>query len=128
MYLYRKTNGHVGGQIPNSQARICLLTTTGRRTHMAHTVPLVYLEDGNRVVLAASGNVARQPDWYLNLVANPAVTLDIDGDAVAMRVRPATDEERASLWPRLIELWKGFAKADARTDREIAVVICTAEH
>jgi deazaflavin-dependent oxidoreductase (nitroreductase family) len=128
MWVYDKTNGHVGGQVPNSKARICLLTTTGRRTRMAHTVPLVYLEDGNRLALAASGGMTRPPDWYLNVLANPAVTLDIDGDAVAMRARLATDEERAELWPRMVELYKGFAKAEARHDAEIAVVICTEDH
>ena len=126
MWFYRKSNGRIGGQVPNSHARICLLTTTGRRSGMAHTVPLVFLEDGNNVVLvAAMSGAARNPDWYHNIVANSSVTLDIEGDAMAMRARPAAPDERAVLWPRVVEQHKAFAKQQERTDREFPVVICT---
>jgi len=126
IWLYRKSNGRVGAIVPGTAAPICLLTTTGRRSGLARTTPVVYLEDGERVILAAShSSTATHPDWYLNLSANPRVTVEIDGDARAMIARTASSEERAQLWPRLVELYNRFDSYQARATREIPVVICT---
>src|SRR5947208_3108116 len=82
-------------------------TTTGRHSGMARTVPLFYLEDGERVVLVASKRgMSTNPDWYLNIQANPRVTVDLEGDAQAMLARTATPEEKAGYWPRLVEMFK----------------------
>src|SRR3954451_16144140 len=124
IWLYRKTNGKIGSQI--GAAPICLFTTTGRRTGLARTTPLIYLTDGDRVVVVASKRgMSTHPEWYLNIVANPKVTVEIDGDARAMNAVTASAEERAALWPRLVEVYKNFDAYQARTTREIPVVVCS---
>jgi deazaflavin-dependent oxidoreductase (nitroreductase family) len=124
IWLYHKTNGRIGAKV--GTAPVCLLTTTGRKSGMARTVPLLYLADGERVVVVASKRgTPANPEWYLNLVASPQVTVEIDGDARAMLARTAEPAERAALWPRVVEMYKGFAKYQKRTAREIPVVICT---
>jgi deazaflavin-dependent oxidoreductase (nitroreductase family) len=124
IWLYRKTNGRVGSQI--GAAPICLFTTTGRKSGMARTVPLIYLADGERVIVVASKRgTPHNPEWYLNLVASPQVTVEIEGDARAMLARTADATERDTLWPRLVAIYKGFEKYQKKTERQIPVVICT---
>src|SRR3954471_15909064 len=126
IWLYRKSNGRLGAKLPRFGAPICLFTTTGRKTGLARTSPLLYLEDGARVIVVASlGGMSKHPEWYLNLVANPKVTEEIDGDAQAMLARTATAEEKAELWPRLVEMYKPYDSYQQRTTRDIPVVICT---
>jgi F420H(2)-dependent quinone reductase len=126
MWLYRKTNGRIGGKLPGTTAPICLFTTTGRRTGLARTVPLVYAEDGDDVIVVASAHgMSKNPDWYLNLLANPKATVEIDGDARAMVARTATPEEKARVWPRLVAMNKWFANDQRRTTREFPVIVCT---
>ena len=126
IWLYRKTNGRLGARIPGGDAPICLFTTTGRKTGLARTNPLLFLEDGERVVVVASlGGMSKHPEWYLNIVANPKVTVEIEGDARAMLAHTATPEEKAQLWPRLVEMYKRFDTYQQRTTRDIPVVICT---
>ena len=126
IWLYRKSNGRLGAKLPGSSAPICLLTTTGRKTGLARTIPLLFLEDGERVVIVASlGGMSKHPEWYLNIVANPKVTVEIDGDAQAMLARTASPEEKAQLWPRLVEMYKNYDAYQQRTTRDIPVVICT---
>ena len=126
MWVYRKTNGRVGAKLLGSGAPICLFTTTGRRTGLARTVPLCFLEEGETVMVVASqGGMSKHPEWYLNIVANENVTVEIEGDARAMRARSATPGEKAALWPRLVSMYKGYATYQQRTTRDIPVVICT---
>jgi deazaflavin-dependent oxidoreductase (nitroreductase family) len=126
MWVYRKTNGRVGATWLGKEAPICLLTTTGRRSGMAHTVPVIFLADGNSLVVVGSqGSVSTDPDWYLNLVANPRVTVDIEGDAQAMVARTATADEKAVLWPRLVAMYPKYDAQQERTERPFPVVICT---
>lgn len=126
IFLYRKSNGRLGAKFPRSHAPICLLTTTGRKSGLARTTPLLYLQDGDRVIVVASqGGMSRHPDWYFNIVADRKVTIDIGGDARAMVARVATPEERAELWPKLVEMYPRYDEYQARTTRELPVVICT---
>jgi deazaflavin-dependent oxidoreductase (nitroreductase family) len=95
---------------------------TGKRRSCMLTSP-IYEDD--RVVLSASkGGVDRNPEWYLNLVADPNVELTVDGTTTPMRARTATPEEKAELWPRIVEAGKSYADYQRRTDRDIPVVIC----
>jgi deazaflavin-dependent oxidoreductase (nitroreductase family) len=126
IWLYRKTNGRLGAKMPRGNAPICLFTTTGRKSGLARTNPLIFLEDGDRVVVVASlGGMSMHPEWYLNVVANPKVTVEIEGDAQAMLAQTATAEQKAQLWPRLVEMYKPFETYQQRTTRDIPVVICT---
>ena len=101
-----------------------LLTTTGRVTGRPHTVPLLYLSDGqNLVVIASYGGRESNPEWYLNLAANPSVRAQIRGSRVSLRARTATPAERELWWARVVETYQGYSEYQSRTNREIPVVI-----
>jgi len=120
--LYRATKGKVGGKF--GAANICLLTTTGRRSGQPRTTPLNYYPDGARIVLVASNaGQDHHPAWYLNVTANPSVTVQRGPDAVACTARVATPEEKAVLWPKITAWYKGYAKYQAKTERDIPLVI-----
>ncbi|MEV5831253.1 nitroreductase family deazaflavin-dependent oxidoreductase [Spirillospora sp. NPDC052242] len=127
---YRLTNGRVGGtwRVGSALRRgvpICLLTTRGRKTGRPRTLPLLYMRDGDRVVIVASqGGLPRHPMWYLNLRADPRVVVRIGSDVRRMRARTADADERAALWPRLVEVYADYDNYQSWTDREIPVVIC----
>ena len=77
-----------------------LLTVTGRKTGRQLTVPLLYLRDGERVIVVASkGGMDQHPLWYLNLVANPEVVAEIGTEERRMRAHTADESERAQLGP-----------------------------
>jgi deazaflavin-dependent oxidoreductase (nitroreductase family) len=100
--------------------RVVVLTTRGRRTGKRRRTPLLAFEDGDRLVLIASfGGAPENPYWFRNLTADPNV--EIDGRAYQARV--ATDEERARLWPRVVERYSGYAGYQARTSRTIPLVV-----
>lgn len=128
--LYRATGGRLGGKWRVGSAfpwgiPVCLLTTTGRKSGQPRISPLLFLEDGDRIVLVASqGGLPKNPMWYLNIRANPEVTVQIKSRIRQMRARVATDEERAELWPRLVDLYADFDNYQSWTDRQIPVVIC----
>ena len=102
---------------------MCLLSTTGRQSGEIHTVPLLYLSDGDRLVAIASwGGRDHHPDWYENLLVDPHATVQVLGDSWAVAAETANSEERAVWWPRVIEAYDGYATYASRTDREIPVV------
>jgi deazaflavin-dependent oxidoreductase (nitroreductase family) len=121
--VYRATGGRIGHRLGSVEN--VLLTTTGRRTGQARTIPLTTLPDGDRLVLIASnGGAAEHPAWYLNLSADPEVTVQRGNDTRRYRARTADPQERAALWPRVVEMYAGYARYQDRTEREIPVVIC----
>ncbi|UYP20904.1 nitroreductase family deazaflavin-dependent oxidoreductase [Rhodococcus sp. Z13] len=127
---YKATNGRIGGKWRVGSAfpwgiPVCLLTTTGRKTGRPRTAPLLFLEDGDKVVLVASqGGLPKHPLWFRNLQANPEVTVQIRSRVRTMRARVATDEERAVYWPRLTAMYPDFDNYQSWTDRVIPVVVC----
>ncbi len=123
LFVYRATGGRVGGRF--GRARVLLLTTTGRRTGKRRTTPLGYLEDdGHPIVIASFGGSDVHPAWYLNLVASPDVEVQLrGGGARPMRARTATPEERERLWPRVVEMYAGYAKYQEKAARQIPLVI-----
>ena len=87
-------------------------------------MPLTYLRDGDRLVLIASNaGQDHHPAWYLNLTANPTVTVRRSDDTRTMRARVATPDERAELWPRVVAWWDRYAGYQAKTERDIPLVI-----
>src|SRR5512139_2371120 len=128
--VYRATGGRIGGtwRIGSAFPRgvpVCLLTTKGRKTGLPRTQPLLCLVDGDRVILVASqGGLPKNPLWYLNLQADPHVTVQVRGDVRRMRARAADLAGRAELWPRRVAMYADFDKYQAWTDRQIPVVIC----
>ncbi|WP_072809558.1 nitroreductase family deazaflavin-dependent oxidoreductase [Rhodococcus zopfii] len=127
---YRATGGRIGGKWRVGSAfpwgiPVCLLTTTGRKTGRPRTLPLLFLEDGDRVVLVASqGGLPKHPLWFRNIQANPEVTIQIRSRVRAMHARVATPEERAGYWPELVAMYPDFDKYQSWTDRTIPVVVC----
>jgi F420H(2)-dependent quinone reductase len=128
--VFRLTNGRVGstwriGAGFRKPVPTLLLDHVGRRSGTTFTTPLLYLEDGaDLVVVASQGGLPKNPQWYPNLLAHPDTTVRIRKEGVRpVRARTATPEERADLWPRLVELYADFAKYATWTDREIPVVV-----
>lgn len=122
-WVYRMTGGRVGGRWLYG-APVMLLTVTGRRTGQPRTTPLLYLRDGNHVVTVASkAGSAHHPLWLSNLEANPQCEVEIGREKRRMRARRATKEEKARYWPRLVEMYPDYDQYQARTARDIPVVI-----
>lgn len=120
--LYRLT----GGAAQNPNYPTMLLTVTGRKTGRARTVPLIYLQDGERLVIAAAyAGSEVNPTWWLNLRDNPNAVARLRDRTVAVQAELADPGERARLWPRLVEMYPYFAEYQARTEREIPVVVLT---
>jgi deazaflavin-dependent oxidoreductase (nitroreductase family) len=128
--MYKLTGGRLGkkwhiGSAVFKGVPICLLTTTGAKSGLPRTVPLLYMPDGDSVVLVASqGGLPTNPQWLRNVQADPAVTIQVRTKVRTMRARVATPAERDRLWPRLVDLYADFASYQAWTERQIPVVIC----
>ena len=123
--VLRLTGGRVGGNLVGMP--VVILETIGRKSGEARrtmlTAPVV---DGDTVVLVASyGGDSRHPAWYLNLSANPDVSIEMNGATTAMTARTATADEKAALWPRIVKAYRGYAGYQKRTDRDIPVVLLT---
>ena len=120
--LFTLTGGRVGKRLVNND--MLLLTTKGRATGNLHTVPLLYLAEGDRLVVIASyGGRRRHPDWYLNLEVNPTVGVRLPRERRRQMVAStASSEERQAWWPRIVRAYSGYADYQARTDRQIPVV------
>ena len=122
-FLYRVSGGLIGHRVPFAPPML-LLEHTGARSGRRRTTPLVYVRDGENVVLVASkGGHPRNPAWFHNLSAHPDTWVRIGRRRMAVRARVATPEERERLWPRAVEVWPGYADYQARTDRTIPLVI-----
>jgi F420H(2)-dependent quinone reductase len=123
--LYQATNGMLGQRLAGND--MLLLTTRGRLTGQPHTVPLLYLRDGDRfLVIASYGGRDRHPEWYLNLLADPSVTARVADRKVVLTARTASSAERDEWWPRVVASYGDYAVYQTRTDREIPIV--TLEH
>jgi len=122
-WIYKRSNGKRGGTFLNGP--VALLTTTGRKTGEPRVSPLIYLRDGDRVIVVASrGGSDKHPMWYLNLKANPKVSVQIKDEVLQLRARDATADERAEYWPKLLAVYPAYDDYQAWTDRVIPVVIC----
>ncbi len=101
-----------------------LLTTKGRKTGKLRRTALIYGEDDGRyLVVASTGGGDRHPAWYLNLVAEPEVEIQVEAKKLQARARTADDDEKPVLWEKMAEIWPDYDKYQARTDRTIPVVI-----
>ena len=120
--VFRSTNGLIGGW---TGGPVLLLNTTGRKSGQRRTTPLLYLRDGEDLVIVASnGGSSTAPAWWLNLKAKPDATVEISGRGpLQVRAEEADGEEKRRLWPRLVEMYSGYEGYRRKTDREIPVVI-----
>lgn len=125
--LYRATRGRIGRRLVDND--MLLLSTTGRRTGKTHTVPLLYLRDGDDLVVIASwGGRDNHPEWYLNLLASPSATVQVNGQQSSVTAATAALDRRSRLWPEIVRAYDGYRVYQSRTDREIPVVILRANH
>ncbi len=120
--LYESTEGKEGGTLEGEP--VVILTTRGRKTGAVRKTPLMRVEhDGRYVVVASLGGAPQHPVWYLNLLADPQVTLQDGAKVMKLRAHSASPEERALWWPRATAAWPAYNDYQKNTDREIPVVI-----
>lgn len=121
--VFRATGGRLGAKFIGG-APVFLLITTGRKSGQPRTAPLLYLRDGNDyVVVASKGGMSHHPLWFNNLEANPDAEVEIGNQKIKVRARRANDEEKARLWPKLVEMYPDYDDYQARTERNIPVVL-----
>ena len=101
-----------------------LLTTRGRKSGKLRRTALIYGRDGaNYLVVASNGGAAKHPNWYLNLVENPEVNLQVRADEFSARARTASPEEKLRLWQVMSKIFPMYDSYQAKTSREIPLVI-----
>jgi deazaflavin-dependent oxidoreductase (nitroreductase family) len=101
-----------------------ILTTTGRRSGRLRRNALIYGTDGDDYVIVASrGGHANHPLWYLNLVADPEVSVQVGADRFDVTARTASPEEKARLWPEMTKIWPAYDEYQAKTERDIPVIV-----
>ena len=114
--------GRLGGRI--QKAPVCILHTVGCKSGKRRETPLLYLADGDKVVLVASaGGRETSPAWYHNLRAMDAAEVEILGRRTQMTPRLASAEERARYWPKVNEIYSDYDAYQTRTKREIPVLV-----
>jgi deazaflavin-dependent oxidoreductase (nitroreductase family) len=120
--LYRATGGRIGSHIWGLE--IVLLTTTGRRSGRARTVPLCSIRDGESfVVIASYGGIDRSPSWWLNLQHEPRAMVRLGRTTHDVVAREAMDADRERLWARVTAQAPGYLGYQRRTARRIPIVL-----
>jgi deazaflavin-dependent oxidoreductase (nitroreductase family) len=121
--VYRETGGERGYNWRRG-SKILLLTTTGRTSGEPRTTPLIHRVDGDRwVIVASKGGAPDHPAWFKNLQASPQATIEVQADTVPVVASVAEGDERARLWAEMNEVWPDYDAYQAKTDREIPVVV-----
>ncbi len=121
--VYRLTGGRVGHTFPGFPSML-LLDHVGAKSATRRTSPLLYIRDGDDLVLVASkGGYPKHPGWYHNLLANPDTTVQVGSERRAVHARVATPAQRERLWPRVVASYGSYADYQRRTDREIPLVV-----
>jgi F420H(2)-dependent quinone reductase len=121
--LYRLTGGRIGHRVPGAPPML-LLDHVGAKSGRKRTSPLVYVRDGEDLVLVASkGGYPKSPGWFYNLKANPDTEVQIGSERRRVRARAANREERDRLWPKALRVYGGYADYQKRAERQIPLVI-----
>jgi deazaflavin-dependent oxidoreductase (nitroreductase family) len=101
-----------------------LLTTHGRKSGKLRRTALIYGRDGDRYVLVASNaGASRHPAWYLNLLENPDVGIQVGPDRFSARARAASAEEKPRLWRLMASIFAQYDAYQKKASRNIPVVI-----
>ena len=118
---FRANGGKVGGMWEGKP--LLLLSTTGAKSGQRRTNPVMYLADGDRLLVFASKRGApTHPDWYHNLVAHPEVTVEVETETYEATATVLTGEERVRLYAKQAELFPQFGEYQANTSRKIPVI------
>jgi deazaflavin-dependent oxidoreductase (nitroreductase family) len=119
---YKETEGAEGYDWQGTT--VLLLTTKGRKSGEPREMPLIFDEhDGDYIVVASKGGAPQHPAWYLNLLEDPEVTVQVRGDRFAAKARTADAQERPELWKLMNQSWPAYDGYQQKTDREIPVVV-----
>ena len=103
---------------------LLLLTTTGAKSGQLRTKPMMFIPDGDRLlVIASNAGAPTHPDWYRNLVAHPEVTVEVGNETFKAIATVTEGLERQRLWSRVVELYPFFADHQAKTSRQIPVIV-----
>lgn len=123
-WLFKKTNGRLGDKFLRG-SEVGILTTTGRKTGEPRDVPLLFLQEEQRIVLVASqGGRDTHPMWYLNIKADAKVAFQTKRETLSLVAREATDDERDHYWPKLDAMYPDYANYRSYTTRKIPIIIC----
>lgn len=121
-FVYRASAGRIGHRAMGM--RFLLLSTSGRKTGLPRVTPLLYVEDGDAWLVAASNaGDERLPAWWLNLAARPDAAVQVGGRRVAVRARQARPDETPRLWPLLEAAYRHYVDYRENTSREIPIAI-----
>jgi deazaflavin-dependent oxidoreductase (nitroreductase family) len=108
---------------PDNRPRL-LLTTTGARTGRQHTTPMMYVRDGDKLmVIASNAGAPKHPDWYYNLVAHPEVTVELGAEVFEATAVVTTGAERQKLWDKIVDMHPFFGDHQSKVSRLIPVVL-----
>lgn len=120
---YRATRGAIGHRVPGLPPML-LLDHVGAKSGQRRTTPLLYVRDGDDLVIVASkGGFPKHPAWFHNLRANPDTEVQVGSERRRVRARIAEPDERERLWPKAVAAYGGYRDYQRRTDREIPLVI-----
>jgi deazaflavin-dependent oxidoreductase (nitroreductase family) len=123
-WLYRRTGGLIGHR--TAAGTMLLLTSVGRRSGQLRTNPLLYMADGERyLVVGSNGGRPQPPAWLLNVAANPRVRVQVGRRTAVAEALILSDEDRAAVWPRMIEYYSGWDYYGQLTERTLRVVSIT---
>ncbi len=118
---FRANRGKNGG--PFAGRPLLLLTTTGAKSGQRRTTPMMFIPDGDRLLVIASNvGAPAHPDWYRNLVAHPEVTVEVGTETFDATAVVTQGAERDRLWTRIVELYPFFTGHQAKTTRQIPVI------
>ena len=120
---FRANAGKVGGYFAG--ANLLLLHSVGAKSGQPRTNPMVYVADGDRlVVIASKGGDDSNPAWYYNLLANPIVTVELGTEQYQARATAVVEEpERSRLYAKMVEHRPGFADYEQKTTRKIPAIV-----
>ena len=122
VFFYKLSGGWIGGRI--HKANVLLLTTTGWKTGKKRTRPLLYLRDGNRlVIIAANGGRENDPAWWTNLRHGPIGEVQLGNEKETVYAQRATGSEKERLWALTTRMYPGYIEYQKKTKREISVVV-----
>jgi deazaflavin-dependent oxidoreductase (nitroreductase family) len=119
---YEATDGKVGHDWNGTSCLI--LHTTGRKSGETRKFPLIYGRDGeDYVIVASKGGAPDHPGWYKNLLANPDAKIQVRGDVIPVSARTGSAADKKRVWPTMTAQWPGYDEYQAKTKRDIPVVL-----
>jgi F420H(2)-dependent quinone reductase len=121
-WIFRRTKGRVGKRFFG--APVLVLRTTGRKSGEPREAPMFFIRHGEGwAVVASNAASKRPPAWFLNLKADPSATVIVGGGEHGVSCREASSDEASELWPRFVEIYRGYDHYKEIATRELPVVI-----